>query len=89
MALAVQGFSALARDFAQKQWDGSPLEGRTVLLHAERGFGDTLQFIRFVPQVIEAGGKIVVECQPALQRLLQGMPECAAAGAARFVAAGV
>jgi Flp pilus assembly protein TadD len=58
------------REFTQPRWDGSPLEGRTILLHAEQGLGDTIQFIRFAPLVAERGGRVVVECQPPLARLL-------------------
>ena len=39
------------RCFKQPLWDGSPLHGRTILLYAEQGLGDTLQFIRYVPLV--------------------------------------
>jgi len=66
-------FLSSCRNFARPQWDGSPLEGRTILLHDEQGFGDTLQFIRYLPLVSQRGGKIIVECQPAIQRLLQSM----------------
>jgi tetratricopeptide (TPR) repeat protein len=51
------------RDFAQPQWRGEPLAGRTILLHAEQGFGDTIQFLRYVPLVIARGGKVVLEIQ--------------------------
>jgi Flp pilus assembly protein TadD len=63
---------AVRRTFPQPPWDGSPLAGRTILLHAEQGLGDTIQFIRFAPLVQERGGRVVVECQPALVPLLQG-----------------
>jgi Flp pilus assembly protein TadD len=56
------------RNFAQPEWDGRPLEGRTLLLHAEQGFGDAIQFIRYLPLVATDGGKIILECQPELQR---------------------
>ena len=42
--------------FAQPRWDGTPLEGRTILLYADHGLGDTLQFIRYAPLVQERGG---------------------------------
>ena len=51
-----------------------PPRGRlTLLLHAEQGFGDVIQFIRYLPQAAQRGGKIVLECQSELQRLLQAM----------------
>ena len=62
------------RDFSEPLWDGSALDGRTILLYAEQGLGDTLQFIRYVPLVKQSGGTVVVECQPALVRLLSTMP---------------
>ncbi|HZY88696.1 MAG TPA: tetratricopeptide repeat protein [Gemmataceae bacterium] len=60
------------RPFAQPRWDGSPLAGRVILLWAEQGLGDTLHFIRYAPLVKERGGRVIVECQPALRRLLAG-----------------
>ena len=41
------------RPFRQPLWDGSLFAGRTILLHAEQGFGDTLQFVRYAPLVKE------------------------------------
>jgi Flp pilus assembly protein TadD len=60
--------------FVQPMWDGSPLEGRTILLWAEQGLGDTLQFVRYAPLVQARGGVVVLECQPALVRLLADCP---------------
>jgi len=62
------------RCFPQPAWDGGPLNGRTILLYAEQGLGDTLQFIRYAPRVKEAGGRVVVECQARLLPLLAGYP---------------
>ena len=64
-------FLSSARKFARPQWDGSRFEGRTLLLHAEQGFGDAIQFIRYLPLVARRGGKVVIECRPELQRLFQ------------------
>lgn len=60
--------------FDQPQWDGSPLNGKTILLRAEQGFGDTFQFVRYAPLVKAAGGRVVLECQPGLKRLLLRTP---------------
>ena len=57
--------------FSAPMWDGTPLDGATILLHAEQGFGDTLQFIRFAPLVAQKGGRVVVACQEPLRRLLR------------------
>ena len=70
---------------AARRWDGGALEGRTLLVHAEQGLGDTLQFVRYVPLAAARGGRVVLAVQPALVRLLRGTPgaaEVAAAGAA-------
>lgn len=52
------------------RWRGERLHGRSLLLRAEQGLGDTLQFIRFVPLLLAFGGDIVIEVQPALLPLL-------------------
>lgn len=54
-------------------WDGSPLHGRTILLHAEQGFGDAIQFVRYAPLVARLGGNVVLECHPQLVSLFQGI----------------
>jgi Tfp pilus assembly protein PilF len=59
------------REFAQPWWHGEAFAGKTLLLFAEQGFGDTIQFIRFAPQVKALGGRVVLECQPELLRLLR------------------
>ena len=51
-------------------WDGSDLNGRTILLYAEQGFGTTIQFIRYAPVVARRGGRVIVACQPELVRML-------------------
>jgi tetratricopeptide (TPR) repeat protein len=64
-----------ARNFPQPRWQGENLAGKTILLHAEQGFGDTFQFIRYVPLVKNLGANVVVECQKALVKLLAGFPD--------------
>lgn len=55
-------------------WDGTPLEGRSILLWDEQGLGDMLQLIRFAPLVQERGGTVWVRCRPSLQRLFAACP---------------
>jgi tetratricopeptide (TPR) repeat protein len=58
------------RDFSQPLWDGQPLEGRTILLHAEQGLGDSIQFVRYVPLVKRRGPVVILECPRPLLSLL-------------------
>jgi tetratricopeptide (TPR) repeat protein len=58
------------RVFRQPTWDGRQLEGQTILVHAEQGLGDTLQFVRYVPLVKQRKANIILACQTALLPLL-------------------
>jgi hypothetical protein len=60
---------AASRTCPRPVWDGRPLEGRTILVWAEQGFGGTLQFLRFVPAVARLGGRVVLEVMDGLQGL--------------------
>jgi tetratricopeptide (TPR) repeat protein len=72
---AVGGAAAKDRGFNAPLWSGKEsLEGKTILLHAEQGFGDTIQFVRYAPLVAARGAKIILEVQPQLVRLLSRMP---------------
>jgi tetratricopeptide (TPR) repeat protein/glycosyltransferase involved in cell wall biosynthesis len=66
------------RAFSQPLWDGTDLQGKTILLHDEQGLGDAIQAIRFVPWVVERGGRVILECRDSLQRLFQTVPGIAA-----------
>ena len=55
-------------------WDGKPFDGRTILLTAEQGLGDMLQFFRYVPAVAALGGKIYLECHGPLASLAARIP---------------
>jgi tetratricopeptide (TPR) repeat protein len=71
------------RDFSQPQWFGETSAGRTLLIHAEQGLGDTLQFCRYAALAADRGLRVVMEVQAPLVRLLSGLP-----GVERIVAHG-
>ncbi|MBN1819006.1 MAG: tetratricopeptide repeat protein [Sedimentisphaerales bacterium] len=55
-------------------WDGSSFIGKTLLVHYEQGYGDSIQFLRYLPMVKARGGRVLLEERPALLALLQGYP---------------
>jgi len=67
------GFPSPRRNFPVPPWDGRPAPGATILLHIEQGYGDAIQFMRYVPQVRERAGaqRVVVECPESLARLFE------------------
>jgi len=58
----------------ERAWHGQPLSGRLLLLWAEQGIGDTVQFIRFAQDVAAQGAMVGVLVPPELKRLMQGVP---------------
>ncbi|MFQ5765360.1 MAG: tetratricopeptide repeat protein, partial [Rhodospirillales bacterium] len=71
-------FAEFRRDWEKPEWAGEALDGKTVLVHAEQGFGDAIQFCRFAPLVAERGGRVVLESRAPLTRLfgtLEGVAE--------------
>lgn len=67
-------FSSRRRDFDPPLWRGErPLAGQTILLHAEQGLGDTIQFCRYAELVAAQGATVVLEVQPPLQSLMRSL----------------
>jgi tetratricopeptide (TPR) repeat protein len=61
-------------NFTQPMWRGKEsVEGKTVLLYAEEGNGDTIQFARYAPMLAARGARVVIAAQDTLQPLLRGM----------------
>ncbi|MGZ5885180.1 MAG: tetratricopeptide repeat-containing glycosyltransferase family protein, partial [Burkholderiaceae bacterium] len=65
----------LIHRFTQPRWQGENLTGKTILVHAEQGFGDTLQFVRYLALLQERyhPSKLIFECQPELKSLFTNM----------------
>jgi len=59
--------------FTEPAWDGSPLAGRTILLWAEQGLGDTLQFVRYAKNVRQTADRVILICQPPLVKIFVGV----------------
>jgi tetratricopeptide (TPR) repeat protein len=59
------------REFPQPAWQGEAIPGKTLFLYAEQGFGDAIQYVRFLKQVRERVGKVILECRPELKTLFQ------------------
>ena len=55
--------------FPGPAWNGEDLSGKTILLHTEQGFGDAIQFARFIPAAAAKGGRIILACHPDLEKL--------------------
>jgi tetratricopeptide (TPR) repeat protein len=78
------GAEQAARSFQTPQWDGrADLAGKTILLHAEQGFGDSIMAARYLPRVVEAGARTILEVPAPLQALLAELP-----GVAQIVTSG-
>jgi hypothetical protein len=64
-----------ARDFGVTRWTGTqPLAGKTILVNAEQGLGDTIQFARYLPLLIEQHAAVVFEVMPQLKALMRLLP---------------
>ncbi len=62
------------RGFNQPVWTGEPIAGKTILLIAEEGLGDTIQFVRFVPMVKARAHTVLFWCYAPLLRLFDKLP---------------
>jgi tetratricopeptide (TPR) repeat protein len=63
------------RTFARPRWDGQePIAGKTILLHADEGIGDAIQFSRYVPMVAALGAHVILEVQESAHPLLERLP---------------
>lgn len=59
------------RSFEQPEWRGEDIKGKKILVHAEQGFGDTLQFVRYMEQLQRLGACVIFEAPQPLERLLK------------------
>ena len=77
--LKSDGAWRLGKNFAFNQealshidlWEGQSLEDKTILIYCEQGFGDNIQFVRYIPQVRELGGRIIFSCYDQLYNIFK------------------
>lgn len=67
-------YRVLVSDLSAPEWCGECLKGKALFVHAEQGIGDTLHFVRYLPLLEKQGGKVYLEVQPSLKRLLSSIP---------------
>ena len=80
----IEPFASHKRDFLQPQWSGAEeIAGKTILLHAADGFGDTIHLCRYAPLVAARGARVILEVQSALRELVGSL-----AGGAQVLARG-
>ena len=80
--LKSDGAWRLGKNFALNQealshivlWDGEPLDGKNILIYCEQGFGDNIQFVRYIPQVRELGGRVIFSCYDQLHSVFKDSP---------------
>jgi len=79
-----ESMAPVKRNFPQPVWlGGDAIDGKTILLHSEQGFGDTIQFCRYVPLVAARGAHVILEVERPLQQLMTTL-----AGATQVIAKG-
>jgi tetratricopeptide (TPR) repeat protein len=74
---------AASKRFSAPEWRGEELNGETILIHAEQGFGDAIHFARYIPLVAARGGRVVFEAPVELHRIfanIEGVDEVIAFG---------
>lgn len=72
--LRCQQFAGKVRNVNRPIWQGEELRGKTILLHDEQGYGDTLQFVRYAPLIADRGAKVILLSKPGVAALLASVP---------------
>jgi len=68
------GILTYPHKYDKPRWDGRPINGKTLLIHYEQGFGDNIQFIRYLPKLKEIGATVLFEARKPMLDLLKDFP---------------
>jgi tetratricopeptide (TPR) repeat protein len=71
---SLAGQPGVDTNFSQPRWDGGSAAGMTLLAHAEGGFGDALQFVRYVPRLRDRAARVILQCHSSLISLFKQVP---------------
>ncbi len=63
------------RHMTAPEWRGEPLEGKRILIHGEQGYGDNIQFVRYLAALKARGGFVIFVCKRELRRLFESLAE--------------
>jgi tetratricopeptide (TPR) repeat protein len=61
----------VTENLKRPEWEGEPLAGKRIYVYSEQGFGDTIQFFRYLPQLKAKGAEVIFGCYPALKNLIE------------------
>jgi tetratricopeptide (TPR) repeat protein len=81
-----ESFNEDRREFSQPRYAGGKIAGKTILIHHEQGFGDTMQFVRYADVLAARGAVVLVQCPTELAELIRRMPSVAGVNPQRQVA---
>lgn len=68
------GLPVPLRDFGRPVWRGEDISAKTILLHHEQGLGDSIQFVRYVADVVARAGAVILEVPGNLRALYRCIP---------------
>jgi len=72
--LVDKGLKDIQRRYDKPRWQGEFLQDKRLIIFSEQGFGDAIQFVRYIPLIDKSGGEVYLECKRELIRLLKSMP---------------
>ena len=68
-----QAFMSLLNPLSKPLWDGSNIDGKILLVYSEQGVGDTIQFIRFLPLILQMNVKVIFVYHPLLKSIIESI----------------
>jgi hypothetical protein len=75
----VKTFTTKPMETTRPRWNGEPLDGKTIMLWEEQGFGDSFNFIRYASALAKLGARVLFGCQPILREVMRGVDGLAGA----------